>query len=186
MLFFLVDISRVARIQTNEAHHYRRALLMRKVLTDLGLKVGGPHWPLHPLYSQLSEAWLAGQESSGVARPEDQPRTLGADPQDSIFIGQLGDVFPSAFLPICVGNVLDAPLTHIYRQSPLLRALRNPARLQGHCGACEFRGICGGSRSRAFSTYANPLGPDPACCYDPGSFPFQEQLRPYLALSQLR
>jgi MoaA/NifB/PqqE/SkfB family radical SAM enzyme len=32
---------------------------------------------------------------------------------------------------------------------------------------CEFRWLCGGSRSRAYARTGDPLGPDPLCPYVP-------------------
>jgi MoaA/NifB/PqqE/SkfB family radical SAM enzyme len=52
----------------------------------------------------------------------------------------------------------------------VLCAIRE-ARFTGRCGACEFRKICGGSRSRAFARFGDALAEDPACAYAP-SAPF--------------
>jgi len=40
----------------------------------------------------------------------------------------------------------------------------------GKCGSCEFRGICGGSRARAYAVQGDPLAGDPACIYLPRAF----------------
>jgi len=83
------------------------------------------------------------------------------------FVSHLGDVYPSGFLPLSAGNVRDQPLADIYRGSPLLLALRDADRLQGRCGRCPYRRLCGGSRSRAFVLTGNPLASDPWCDYQP-------------------
>jgi radical SAM protein with 4Fe4S-binding SPASM domain len=62
---------------------------------------------------------------------------------------------------------MQQPLHQIYQESPLFVALRDPARLQGKCGACEFRELCGGSRARAFALTGDPLASDPSCAYEP-------------------
>jgi radical SAM protein with 4Fe4S-binding SPASM domain len=85
-----------------------------------------------------------------------------------VFVDHRGDVYPSGFLPIGVGNVRRAPLSSIYRDAPLLRALRDPDRLTGKCGRCEFRDVCGGSRSHAYAVTGDPLASDPTCAYEPG------------------
>jgi hypothetical protein len=41
---------------------------------------------------------------------------------------------------------------------------------------CEFVGVCGGSRSRAYALTGDPLAEEPFCTYEPGSFPFQEEV----------
>jgi radical SAM protein with 4Fe4S-binding SPASM domain len=84
-----------------------------------------------------------------------------------VFVSHTGDVHPSGFLPLRAGNVRDTPLGEIYRRHPLFEALRDPARLGGKCGRCEFRMVCGGSRGRAYAHTGDPLAEDPACAYDP-------------------
>ena len=84
-----------------------------------------------------------------------------------VFISHIGAVQPSGFLPISAGNVRNLKLADIYRHSELFRDLRDGAKLKGKCGYCEFRGICGGSRARAYAVSGDPLGPDPCCAYQP-------------------
>lgn len=83
------------------------------------------------------------------------------------FVSHVGDVCPSGFLELSAGNLRDTPLAALYRHSALFTALRDPARLTGRCGRCEFRGICGGSRARAWASGGDPFGSDPACAYQP-------------------
>jgi radical SAM protein with 4Fe4S-binding SPASM domain len=59
-------------------------------------------------------------------------------------------------------------LGDIYRADELFTRLRNPDALLGKCGRCEFRAICGGSRSRAFAVTGAVMASDPLCVYDPG------------------
>lgn len=80
-----------------------------------------------------------------------------------VFVSHTGEVFPSGFLPISVGNVRNTPLPTLYRDSPLMQRLRKPDNLRGSCGSCSFTAECGGSRSRAFATSGNPFGSDPLC-----------------------
>jgi radical SAM protein with 4Fe4S-binding SPASM domain len=85
-----------------------------------------------------------------------------------VFVSHTGEVFPSGFLPLAVGNVRDRSVTELYRTSPLLRALRDRDRLGGTCGRCEFRQVCGGSRAQAYAATGDPLAADPNCPYSPG------------------
>jgi len=39
--------------------------------------------------------------------------------------------------------------------------------LKGRCGVCEYRAICGGSRSRAYALTGDPLAEEPCCAYVP-------------------
>ena len=65
------------------------------------------------------------------------------------------------------GNVRTHDLGEVYRDNPLFRLLRNADLLQGKCGACEYRFICGGSRARAYAMRGSPLAADPMCAYVP-------------------
>ncbi|MFQ6117742.1 MAG: radical SAM/SPASM domain-containing protein, partial [Candidatus Bipolaricaulia bacterium] len=38
----------------------------------------------------------------------------------------------------------------------------------GKCGKCEFKGVCGGSRARAYAMTGDYLQNDPLCPYRPG------------------
>ncbi|MFD8526753.1 hypothetical protein ACFV0L_05025 [Streptosporangium canum] len=40
--------------------------------------------------------------------------------------------------------------------------------------------ICGGSRSRAYACSGDVFGEEPWCAYQPGSFPYQRELAPYV------
>lgn len=86
------------------------------------------------------------------------------------FVSHTGEVFPSGFLPKAAGNVRDRPVTEIYRESPLFRSLRDRDELSGKCGACPYRTVCGGSRSRAFAHTGDPLASDPLCPFVPEGY----------------
>lgn len=91
------------------------------------------------------------------------------DGKGFVFISHTGDIQPSGFLPITAGNVRRDELIDIYRDAPLFRNLRDTSRLEGKCGDCEFKNLCGGSRARAFAMTGNPFGEEPLCRYQPGS-----------------
>jgi AdoMet-dependent heme synthase len=78
------------------------------------------------------------------------PRGLN-DVKGFVFISHKGGVFPSGFLPLAAENVRDQELSTIYRESPLFCDLRDTSRLDGKCGSCGFKDICGGSRARAYA-----------------------------------
>jgi len=84
-----------------------------------------------------------------------------------MFISHLGEVMPSGFLPLPVGNVREHDPVALYRDSPLFRELRDPRALRGKCGRCEFREVCGGSRARAFAVTGDHLAADTSCPYQP-------------------
>lgn len=89
------------------------------------------------------------------------------DGRGFVFISHRGEIQPSGFLNVPCGNVWTHNLLDVYRNHRVFRELRDPARLGGKCGRCEYRKICGGSRARAFATTGNYLAEDPTCCHRP-------------------
>jgi radical SAM protein with 4Fe4S-binding SPASM domain len=79
-------------------------------------------------------------------------------------------------LPLSAGNIRQIPLIDIYQKSELFLSLRNKADLKGRCGICEFRSVCGGSRSRAYAVTGDVLAEEPFCAYLPGSFQFVNEI----------
>ena len=108
-----------------------------------------------------------------LTRSEGPGHTIGLAPRGVnagkgfLFVSHQGDVYPSGFLPLNAGNVRESTLAHLYREHEMFRSLRDPDRLKGRCGRCEFRQICGGSRSRAFGLTGDAFETDPWCSYEP-------------------
>jgi radical SAM protein with 4Fe4S-binding SPASM domain len=88
------------------------------------------------------------------------------DGKGILFVAHDGEINPAGFLPLPLGNVRDASIASIYRDSPVLLKIR-AAEFTGRCGACEYADLCGGSRARAYAASGDPLGEDPACSYQP-------------------
>lgn len=84
-----------------------------------------------------------------------------------VFVSNLGEVYPSGFLPLRCGNVRKDNLVGVYRDSDTFLGLHSADELHGKCGMCEYRNICGGSRARAYAHTGDPLGSDPFCPYQP-------------------
>ncbi|MDI7277117.1 MAG: radical SAM protein, partial [Anaerolineae bacterium] len=81
-----------------------------------------------------------------------------------IYIKPNGEVWPCPFIEVSCGNVREAPFSHIYASAPILKALRErEKRLEGRCGECEYRRLCGGCRGRAWAVTGNYLAEDPSC-----------------------
>ena len=77
------------------------------------------------------------------------------------------EIYPSGFLPIAAGNVQRDSLVEVYRHSPLFVELRDSDNLKGKCRECEYRNLCGGSRSRAFALTGDYLAEEQRCVYLP-------------------
>jgi radical SAM protein len=142
------------RVRTVAAPHYRRVVLetmRRERGTD---RDAPPRW----------EATGAGYAFREGRAPEER----GVNDGDGFcFVSHTGDVCPSGFLQLPAGNVRQQSLVEIYREAPLFRALRDRTLLTGRCGRCSFRGVCGGSRARAFALTGDYLAEDPSCVYRP-------------------
>jgi radical SAM protein len=132
-------------VKATEAPHYRRVFLQeRRGLSNASAGAGGKRED------------LLGRAPKGVN-----------DGDGFVFVSHIGDVYPSGFLPVACGNVRERSLADIYRNSPIMKQLRDKSLLKGKCGVCEFKEICGGSRSRAYAVTGDYLASDPYCAYMP-------------------
>jgi radical SAM protein with 4Fe4S-binding SPASM domain len=84
-----------------------------------------------------------------------------------LFVSHRGDVYPCGYLPVNCGNILEKRLIEIWDQSEDLARLRDAGALEGKCGVCEYKQVCGGCRARAFGMTGNYLGEEPFCAYHP-------------------
>jgi len=136
------------KVKTTEAQHYRRYIIQQR------------------LRSKGQSPFKAGEGGWEKA-------ILGLlpinDGKGFVFISHTGEVCPSGFLPVSAGNIRVDSLTEIYRNSLVFKALRDTSNLQGKCGVCEFKEICGGSRARAYAVTGNMFSEDPCCSYIPHS-----------------
>jgi radical SAM protein len=141
-------------IKITEAQHYRRHVILKETEG-------------HP-------GGAAERIKHILARPRGVAGGMGLSPQavnsgkGFVFVDHLGEICPSGFLPIPAGNIRRDRLADVYRNSPLFRELRDPSRLKGKCGVCEFAAVCGGSRARAYAMTGDYLETDPFCAYEPG------------------
>jgi radical SAM protein len=144
-------------IKTTAAQHYRRVVIQNKIRENKG-KSDKDH-----IYYE--DALMKGDTGKidGLGRA---PKGVN-DGNGFVFISHVGDVYPSGLLPIKAGNVRQTPLARIYRESEVFQNLRNPDKYKGKCGICEFRHVCGGSRSRAYNVTGDYMESEPYCVYIP-------------------
>ena len=83
------------------------------------------------------------------------------------FISHVGDVQPCGYFDMQLGNVKEQPFSEIWTNSPVFEDLRDYSHLKGKCGACEYRGVCGGCRARALSATGDYMEEEPYCAYVP-------------------
>jgi AdoMet-dependent heme synthase len=145
---FLYETSQWASfdVKTTEAQHYRRYVAQRR-------KAEGGRNP--------------GRRPPGEPSTSIQRQAGINDGKGFVFISHRGEIFPSGFLPLTAGNVRLESIGDVYRGAPLFRVLRDSDQLEGKCGGCDYRNLCGGSRSRSFALTGNYLAEDPRCTYEP-------------------
>lgn len=83
------------------------------------------------------------------------------------FVSYRGEVFPCGYFPVAAGSIREQSIREIWETSPLFDELRNPQLLEGKCGVCEYRMVCGGCRARAYGETGNYLSEEPFCVYEP-------------------
>jgi radical SAM protein len=143
LMNWVYEVSREApfAIKTTEAPFYRRVALSR----------------------MIEEGWQSDQMQR-------TPVYHGFGIRDGhgvLFLSHTGNIYPSGFLPLSMGNIRSNSMVDIYRESPICRSLHDPNEFHGKCGDCTYRAICGGSRARAFSQTGDALQSDPLCPYEP-------------------
>jgi radical SAM protein with 4Fe4S-binding SPASM domain len=84
-----------------------------------------------------------------------------------LFVAHQGDVFPCGYLPVKCGNVLAEKLADIWYGSKDLARMRDSNELEGKCGICGYRQVCGGCRGRAYASTGNYMAEEPFCAYVP-------------------
>ncbi len=163
-------------IKTTAAQHYRRVVLQRRRKEAAARAARG--LPAEESRSGATggrgrSAMAPGLETGGWRASGPGDASIGRaamgvnDGNGMIFVDHIGQICPSGFLPIVVGDVRRDRLADVYRNHPVLRQLREPSGYGGKCGSCDFRDLCGGSRSRAFALTGDYLASDPSCCYRP-------------------
>lgn len=156
---WLYELSKTAPydIKTTAAQHYRRVVFQQKARENMVEK------------SKIRyEDTLTKDMASVIDGLKRAPKGVN-DGNGFVFISHTGDVMPSGLLPLVGGNVREKSLAEIYRNSPVFKDLRSPDKYKGKCGVCEFRYVCGGSRSRTYAVTGDYMGSEPFCVYIPES-----------------
>jgi radical SAM protein len=167
-LFFLIPVGRACAEDGLTAPEIETVLewaAARRDRVPFGIKTTeAPHY-----HRVLAQRRLVAGESTGEIRGVGRAGRAVTDGNGFLFVDHRGAICPSGFLPLVAGNVRTDDLVRVYREHPLFQALRDPDRLGGRCGRCDYRHDCGGSRARAYAATGDPLAEDPGCAYQPGA-----------------
>lgn len=140
-------------------------------LSRLQIKVTcGPHYQRVIRQQGLYQVRVSAEQPDGVipgghTHPAASKGCLAG--LGILFVGHQGDVFPCGYLPIKCGNILERKLLDIWYSSEDLARLRDANRLEGKCGLCGYRQVCGGCRARAYAATGNYMAEEPFCAYIP-------------------
>ncbi|MCF8069547.1 MAG: heme b synthase [Desulfobacterales bacterium] len=83
------------------------------------------------------------------------------------FVSHRGIVQPCGFLDLNCGDVTRASFADIWESSEKFNTLRNFSKLEGKCGVCEYKRVCGGCRARAYEATGDYMAEEPLCSYQP-------------------
>ncbi len=164
-VFFLIPVGRateMARLNADECEEAFARLHAQAQLQPFMVKTTeAPHYRRYVIQNTAnrSEAAPRGFIPAGVN-----------DGKGVMFVSHTGEIFPTGFLPIHCGDFPRESIVDVYQNSPTFKMLRDSDQLEGKCGVCEFRNVCGGSRARAFGVTGNPMAEEPDCNYLPPAF----------------
>ncbi len=123
----------------------------------------GPHYERIKRQAGLSHATANAQ--SAIHNPHSSKGCLAG--LGVLFVSHRGDVYPCGYLPIDCGNILDRTLGQIWDENADLARMRDVSALEGKCGLCGYKQVCGGCRARAFGMTGNYMAEEPFCAYVP-------------------
>jgi radical SAM protein with 4Fe4S-binding SPASM domain len=165
-VFFLVPVGRGQADQRVAPHEYEQVFeLLWSLRQQVGFEIKTTE---APHYRRFVLQKIKAERRPGAARRDFRYASMNVnDGRGFVFVSHTAEVFPSGFLPLSVGSVRTGRLADLYRQAPLLRELRDADRVEGKCGECEYRNVCGGSRARSWSLTGDPFAAEPDCVYQP-------------------
>jgi radical SAM protein with 4Fe4S-binding SPASM domain len=78
-----------------------------------------------------------------------------------------GEVLPCSYFAKSAGNITKISFKKIWEESELFLQLRDFKGYKDNCGKCEYVGVCGGCRARAYAMTGDYLAQEPFCSYVP-------------------
>ena len=174
-LFLLVPVGcglSIAEDQTirgPEAEEILTWFYERSLDSNLEMKATcAPHY-YRIVRQKRAEARRAGEEVAALPSHGMNAMTRGCLAGSAVcFVSHKGEVFPCGYLPVAAGDLRRQKFRDIWENAEIFGILRDPDKLEGKCGCCEFKQVCMGCRARAFGMTGNYLDEEPFCVYQPG------------------
>jgi len=76
-----------------------------------------------------------------------------------------GTVYPCMVLQEKAGDVREQSFLDIWQNSEVFQVLRDRDRLEGKCGRCDYRYVCGGARCRVYARTGSLTAEDESCWF---------------------
>lgn len=83
------------------------------------------------------------------------------------FVSHRGKVQPCGYLELECGDTREEPFSVIWKNSPILKRLRDYSQYKGKCRRCQYIKVCGGCRARAYEYTGDFMEEEPLCTYVP-------------------
>lgn len=74
-----------------------------------------------------------------------------------------GTVYPCMVLQKPAGDIRHQPFSAIWYESEVMKTLRDRDALEGKCGACDYRYLCGGARCKVYEATGSLTAEDASC-----------------------
>ena len=126
--------------------------LRRKYEGQIQISTGDP---LYALIDEKKDKMLNKKVISGC--------TAGIT---SLAVDAHGNIKPCTRMNVILGNVRQDSLSRVWKSDTILKQLRNRRLLEGKCGNCKYKMLCGGCRASAYAETGNILESDKNCWYE--------------------
>jgi radical SAM protein with 4Fe4S-binding SPASM domain len=157
------ELDEADRLSPEEYERFLRRFLELSAGAKFGTKA-----TCAPQYARITDQLQSESPGPGAGCPTVEAGRRGCLAGSGVcFVSHAGLVYPCGYLPVECGSVRYAPLSQIWRDSPVFARLRQVELLAGKCGECDWRVACGGCRARAFAATGDYLAEEPDCIYKP-------------------
>jgi radical SAM protein len=171
-VFYIVPVGRATESRRLDVEQYERSfaqLANQMECQPFAIKTTeAPHFRRFLLEARRRKGESTANFGSKMSPSGQAPMGIN-DGKGVMFVSHVGLIHPSGFMPIVCGMFRLANVVDVYQRSAIFQGLRDSSRLEGKCGRCEYRKICGGSRARAYAVSGNPFAEEPDCVYVPGT-----------------